>query len=405
MLQAAQQRCCSRGCPQQCTPSRHRYVLPSALGPRLPWLAQLACVGRRPQQPPCQLNSSILRICCPQDLRPDCRSTWRRLPADAGVAPYATSERSVASERSAFPSCRWIWKRPPSGQGGRWSGTASCGTRLPGRSPPPAKPAQTFTSTSATGCTTCGRQAPSVPIAHEPTVWRNLREASQHQRALRCTFQPPTDCPLKLINANVQWVRPPQARTASKAHTTLEIYNIGSRYILQVHLLVFVVRISWSGSLSQARNVPKEHAALEIYAMDSHRLAYYLDADEKLVPLIQRAVKRVRPSIRKNPGHDAHSLAAWRTVLDMDDEWCRASSQRSTASALWARSRGFPVHGMCMVSQHCTGGAPKHGRSKQFCPSLPGERHSLLWFRPFTSCLLAQELGHNIRQVRMANLL
>lgn len=44
----------------------------------------------------------------------------------------------------------------------------------------------------------------------------------------------------------------------------------------------------------QARIVPKQHATLEIYHMDSHRLAFYLDADGQLVPLIQRALKRVR---------------------------------------------------------------------------------------------------------------
>lgn len=44
----------------------------------------------------------------------------------------------------------------------------------------------------------------------------------------------------------------------------------------------------------QARVIEKEQATLEIYHMDSHRLAYHLDVDDKLVPLIQRALKRVR---------------------------------------------------------------------------------------------------------------
>ena len=48
----------------------------------------------------------------------------------------------------------------------------------------------------------------------------------------------------------------------------------------------------------QARIVPKQHATLEIYHMDSHRLAFYLDADGQLVPLIQRALKRVTVSFQ-----------------------------------------------------------------------------------------------------------
>ena len=38
--------------------------------------------------------------------------------------------------------------------------------------------------------------------------------------------------------------------------------------------------------------MPPEDAELEIYDLDSHRLAYYLDRDDKLVPLIARALKR-----------------------------------------------------------------------------------------------------------------
>jgi len=40
--------------------------------------------------------------------------------------------------------------------------------------------------------------------------------------------------------------------------------------------------------------VPKEHAKLEIYDLDSHRLAFFLDRDDKLVPLIQRALTKAR---------------------------------------------------------------------------------------------------------------
>lgn len=42
----------------------------------------------------------------------------------------------------------------------------------------------------------------------------------------------------------------------------------------------------------------KQHATLEIYHVDSHRLAFYLDADGQLVPLIQRALKRVRVRVK-----------------------------------------------------------------------------------------------------------
>lgn len=38
--------------------------------------------------------------------------------------------------------------------------------------------------------------------------------------------------------------------------------------------------------------MPKEHAKLEIYDLDSHRLAFFLDREDKLVPLIQRALKK-----------------------------------------------------------------------------------------------------------------
>lgn len=49
---------------------------------------------------------------------------------------------------------------------------------------------------------------------------------------------------------------------------------------------------NWLHDLRQARVIPKDHAILEIYDLDSHRLAYHLDVDNKLVPLIQRALKR-----------------------------------------------------------------------------------------------------------------
>lgn len=63
-------------------------------------------------------------------------------------------------------------------------------------------------------------------------------------------------------------------------------------------------------NLLQARVIPKDDAILEIYHLDSHRLAYHLDVDNKLVPLIQRALKRVRkpethPSSR---GHETLSV-------------------------------------------------------------------------------------------------
>ena len=43
--------------------------------------------------------------------------------------------------------------------------------------------------------------------------------------------------------------------------------------------------------------LPKEIARLEIYHLDSHRLAFFLDKDDKLVPLIQCALKKVHLSL------------------------------------------------------------------------------------------------------------
>ena len=68
----------------------------------------------------------------------------------------------------------------------------------------------------------------------------------------------------------------------------------------------------------QARIVPKQHAKLEIYHMDSHRLAFYLDADGQLVPLIQRALKRVTVSYQ--------ALGLYSAVSD--GSRCRSSSMR-----------------------------------------------------------------------------
>jgi hypothetical protein len=46
--------------------------------------------------------------------------------------------------------------------------------------------------------------------------------------------------------------------------------------------------------LSQARNLPVEHVRLNVHGVDSHRLAYYLDKQSQLVPLVLEALKQRR---------------------------------------------------------------------------------------------------------------
>lgn len=44
----------------------------------------------------------------------------------------------------------------------------------------------------------------------------------------------------------------------------------------------------------QARNLPKEQVYLDVHAVDSHRLAYYLDKHSQLVPLVLKALRQHR---------------------------------------------------------------------------------------------------------------
>jgi hypothetical protein len=37
----------------------------------------------------------------------------------------------------------------------------------------------------------------------------------------------------------------------------------------------------------QARLLPEEHVRLQVYSVNTHRLAYYLDAQGQLLPLIR----------------------------------------------------------------------------------------------------------------------
>ena len=40
----------------------------------------------------------------------------------------------------------------------------------------------------------------------------------------------------------------------------------------------------------QARLLPEEHVKLQIYSVNTHRLAYYLDAQGQLLPLIRASL-------------------------------------------------------------------------------------------------------------------
>ena len=42
----------------------------------------------------------------------------------------------------------------------------------------------------------------------------------------------------------------------------------------------------------QARLLPEEHVRLKVYGVNTHRLAYYLDAQGQLLPLIQGCLLR-----------------------------------------------------------------------------------------------------------------
>lgn len=43
---------------------------------------------------------------------------------------------------------------------------------------------------------------------------------------------------------------------------------------------------------AQARLLPEEHVDLKVYSVNTHRLAYYLDAAGKLLPLVQASLLR-----------------------------------------------------------------------------------------------------------------
>jgi hypothetical protein len=136
----------------------------------------------------------------------------------------------------------------------------------------------------------------------------------------------------------------------------------------------------------QARIVPKQHATLEIYQMDSHRLAFYLDADGQLVPLIQRALKRVRPSFQ---GLRCEALSL---------------SAADAARAAWLSGEDFIIIRVrgCRVSRmnDCQSTLEQVSSStpKTTC-STPRTNDNCVCHPPL------QELGHKIPQVRLANLL
>jgi len=53
-----------------------------------------------------------------------------------------------------------------------------------------------------------------------------------------------------------------------------------------------LIRLQPSPVCAQARLLPEEHVDLDVHAVDSHRLAYYLDAHHNaLIPLVLSALK------------------------------------------------------------------------------------------------------------------
>ena len=47
--------------------------------------------------------------------------------------------------------------------------------------------------------------------------------------------------------------------------------------------------------------LPEEHVHLNVHTVDSHRLAYYLDKDNRLVPLVLEALKQHRETVVVGP--------------------------------------------------------------------------------------------------------